>query len=96
VLANTGNGDEDQARIGNLAMAEDLTSSAQSEKTNTGKTKNLTPDQALEILQQAALNCQHAGIDVKITTLYKDGVKSVVIILGSVAINVGKLVLANS
>lgn len=59
---------------------------------NTRTTGSLTPAMALEILQQALLNCQHAGVDVKAAPLYGQSAgKSVIIVLANVDLVDGKL-----
>ena len=39
-------------------------------KPHTSKTASLTADQSLQILQQAVINCQQAGIEIKVATMH--------------------------
>lgn len=86
MLANTGNGGEDPERIGNPVMAENSKSSAPKGKRSTSKTKSLTPDQALEILQAAINKCEECGIDVKVSPFFGQEGNTVVVILTGVRI----------
>ncbi len=76
-------------------MEEHLDCSVMSEKPNTKKTNVLTPDQALEILQQAIIECQKAGIKVGYLPLYEHGAQLIQIILADVAVVNGNLVAIN-
>ena len=76
-------------------MVENSTSSTQAGKRRTSRTEPLTPEQALEILQQAVRECQQAGIKTGVSTLYRAGCTNVVIIaLENVSFCDGNLVLA--
>lgn len=73
-------------------MAASSTTSTHSARVNTGKTANLTPEMALEILQATIHKCLEAGIDVKITTFYGTVAgNSIAIILDGVDLVDGKL-----
>lgn len=76
-------------------MVESLAPSIQTDSQNTGKTSKLTPAAALEILQQAILNCQHSGIDARVAPLYQAATPSVVIVLANVNIDAGNLVMTH-
>ena len=55
---------------------------------------NLTPDQALKRLQEAAILCQQAGIEVNVSPFYNYGQRSVVIVMTNVELHSGHLVMA--
>lgn len=61
----------------------------------TTKTVPLSPDQALEILQQAVRECQQAGIRVGVSQLHHAGNRNTIIVLEEVDFVDGNLVLAN-
>lgn len=75
-------------------MAENSDPSAKNAKASTKKTSSLTPEQALEILQQAAINCQHAGVFVSIMPFSDAGKPSVVIVLANCVLANGNILLA--
>lgn len=77
-------------------MAENSIPSAKSAKRNTGKTGNLTPELALEILQEAVRRCELAGIQANVAPFYSSGQRSVVIVLADVELVDGNFVLANA
>ena len=56
------------------------------------KTSGLTPDQSLEILQQAMLNCQAAGVPVSLSPFFHGGKTDAIIVLANVSVIDGKLV----
>ncbi len=67
--------------------------SMKQEKRNTGKTEKLTREQALEILQQALIHCQHTGLSVRVAPFYEESKPvQVVIVLANVEIRAGNLV----
>lgn len=74
-------------------MEASLRTSAQAGKRNTTRTKVLTTAQNLEILQQALLNCQNAGISID-TGSYTDesGITNTVVILANIDLINGNLV----
>jgi hypothetical protein len=74
-------------------MVENSETSVKSEKLSTKKTSSLTPDQALQILQQSVINCQHAGVNVKFTPLYHQGQQSVIMVLTGCNLIDGNIVL---
>jgi hypothetical protein len=82
------------AKTDNRPTVESSGSSPESARQPTIKTNNLTPDQALEILQEAARRCQQSGISVQVAPFYRDGQQSVVIVLANVQLVDGNLVLA--
>ena len=61
----------------------------------TDKTSKLSPDQELEILQQAILRCQQAGIKAVASNFYDAGNVRTVIILDGVIVQDGNLILAS-
>lgn len=67
-------------------MVANSKSSAQSGKRSTSKTKGLTPDQSLEILQAAIHKCRDCGIDVKVSPFYGSEGPTVVVILAGIEI----------
>lgn len=73
-------------------MAEDSKVSTESGKRSTKSTVGLTPAQALEILQQAVINCQHAGIDASVATLHGSIYPTVAIVLANTKIVDGNVV----
>jgi hypothetical protein len=83
------------ARTDSPDTAESLESSQPTGEKSTRKTRNITPEQALEILQQAVINCQHAGIIASIGPYYSYGQQSVVIVLANCQLIDGKLVSAD-
>ena len=85
-MENTGNGEKDQAKIGNRLMAENSTSSRKRGK------KNITKDEHLEILQAAVRRCQDAGIKVRASQFYEQGSVSTIIVLECVDIVNGNFV----
>lgn len=67
-----------------------------SEKTQNGKrrtsaTEKLTPAEALEILQQAAYNCQAKGIVVRAVHLYNASKPSIALVIEGVELVDGRL-----
>lgn len=87
MLANTGNGVVVLAKKGNRLMAENSKGSAQPGRRSTSKTKGLTPDQSLEILQAAIHKCRDCGIDIKVSPFFGQEGPTVVIILAGVEIH---------
>lgn len=73
-------------------MAEDSQVSPANEKRSIRKTAKLTPAQALEILQQAVINCQQSGIIASISPFDDTNTQSVVIVLANCQINAGNIV----
>lgn len=61
----------------------------------TEKTSKLSPDKELEILQQAILRCQQAGIKAVASNIYDAGTVRTVIILDGVILQNGNLILAS-
>lgn len=53
---------------------------------------SITPGQALEILQQAVVNCQSLGVNTHISELYDNGERSVIVVLRNVDLKDGNLV----
>ncbi len=95
-MADTGNGGRVQAKKGNHVMAESSQSSTGSGRKRTTKTEPLTPDQALEILQQAVRECLQAGIKAGVSHLNHAGVQNTIIVLEGVDFVDGNFVLANA
>jgi hypothetical protein len=60
-LANTGNGAKAEAKKGKANMAENSKSSVKKESSNTGRTSGLTPERALEILEDSLIKYQKSG-----------------------------------
>lgn len=73
-------------------MVADLENSPQIDKPRTKRTSSLTLDQALEILQQAALNYEKAGGDIKVSTLHHAHKPSVILVLAGIELLDGRLV----
>ena len=68
--------------------------SAQNEKRSTRKTVSLTPEQALEILQQSLIYCQQAQIEVDVLPVDNVGdFKAITIMLADVELIDGNLVM---
>jgi hypothetical protein len=67
--------------------------SMKNEKKITGTEPKLMPDQALEILQTAILQCQHAGISAKVALMMHQPEPTIVIVLAGVQLMDGRLVL---
>jgi hypothetical protein len=88
----TTSGAGDRKKKGKAVMVANLDSSATSEKQNTRKTNALTQEQSLEILAQAVLNCQQAGINVGLSQMYHHGFTSTLIVLANIELHDGKLV----
>ena len=73
-MENTGNGAKAPVPTGNRPTAANSTGSTPKGRKPTSKTKSvLTPEMALQILQQSVLNCQHSGIDIAWYTYYPEG-----------------------
>lgn len=72
-------------------MAENSEPSPVNGKPNTRRTAKLTRGQALEIIQQAVINCQQAGITASISPFYGNGGQSVVIVLANCQIVDGNI-----
>lgn len=73
-------------------MAANSASSAESGKSNTSKTGNLTPEMALEILATAIIKCREAGIDARMAPFFGNNAgNSVAIILAGVDLVDGRL-----
>ena len=69
-MENTGNGVKVPVPTGNPPTAANSTGSTPKGKRRTSKTKSvLTPEMALQILQQSVLNCQHSGIEIRAANL---------------------------
>lgn len=77
-------------------MAENSTNSTQQGRKPTSRTKSLTPDQALEILQEAVIRCQQSGIKAGVREYHSAGSHGVEIVLLDVVLANGGLVLANA
>jgi uncharacterized protein GlcG (DUF336 family) len=75
-------------------MAENLEPSAKAGKRRTKQTNVLTQGQAVEILQQAVLNCQQCGVQIDITTLDYQGAPAVMVVLAKCRLVDGNFVLA--
>ena len=84
------------ANTDNQSTVENSGSSAPSEKRRTSKTAKLTPEQALEILASALLQCANAGIPVRLGNLFDTGTVSAGIVLEGVKHEDRKLLLANT
>ncbi len=54
----------------------------------------LGPDETLQILQQAVIECQRAGIEIGVKDFYNAGKQSVVIVLSGVMLAERQLMLA--
>lgn len=62
-------------------------------KKRISKTENLTPDQAIEILQQSIIECQKAGIDIQIVPkFYHSGVQYAAVLMANISYVDGNLV----
>lgn len=84
------------AKKGKADMVENSEHSAASGKKRTRETAPLTPNQALEILQQSIVECQKAGIEVRIMPkLYGDAHEFTGILLANVLYQDGNLVAIN-
>jgi hypothetical protein len=95
--AGTGNGEKVVAKRGKADMAENSDNSTQTEKQRTTRTVKLTPEQALEILQQSLIECQKAGIDVRVVPdFYTSGQHFAGILLANVQVINGNLILSIS
>lgn len=77
-------------------MAESSDNSATQDKSSITKTSKLTPVQAVEILQEAVIRCQHAGIRAGVKPYYDNGDQGIAIILIDVVLANGNLVLAKA
>lgn len=73
-------------------MVESSETSPKSGKRSTKQTAKLTPDEALQILQAAAANCQQAGISVRLAPIYEGGVRMVAIVVAGAELINGNLV----
>ena len=62
-------------------MAENSETSATSGKRSTRATAKLTPDQALQILQEAATRCREAGLQVQIASMFDRGTQTAAIVI---------------
>lgn len=71
-------------------------SSTASGKRRTTKTAPLTPEQALEILQQAVRECMQAGIKAGVSQLVHAGAQNTIIVLEGVDFVNGNFVLASA
>jgi hypothetical protein len=91
-MVDTGRGGVAANSHANTGTAVNFPNSPKSVNPSTKKTNSLTADQALEILQQSVINCQHAGIDAKVTTFYQHGVKSVIVVLANTELIDGNIV----
>jgi hypothetical protein len=74
-------------------MAANSNGSQANDKRSTSKTSSVTAAQGLEILQEALLRCQHAGLDVRIGAGTNG---NLVVMLGGVEVRAGNIVLANA
>lgn len=73
-------------------MAEPSENSTATGKQRTGKTAKLTREQALEIFQQSVLECQKAGIDVRVMPeFYSHGDRYVAVLMANVQVINGNL-----
>jgi D-Tyr-tRNAtyr deacylase len=77
----------------NQPTAESLPSSTKRGRKPTSKTNALTPDLALEILQEAVNRCQQSGVSVGVERFFDAGTRGVVIILEGVDLVDGNMVL---
>lgn len=77
-------------------MAASSETSTQIDKPRTKATVKLTPAEALQIIQQAAANCQVVGISVRLTPIYDRGARMVAIVLDEVELVDGMLVTAST
>ena len=73
-------------------MVESSETSTRKGKRNTKSTAGLTPDEALQILQAAAANCQQAGLSVRLAPIYEGGARMVAIVVTGVELQDGMLV----
>ena len=89
---DSGNGGEAAETNGNVPMVESSETSVPSGKPSTKRGAKLSKAQALEILQQSVLNCQHADIEIWVTPLYINGTRTVAIILDNVQVFDGNLI----
>lgn len=78
-------------KIDNQPTGAGSASSQETGKPPTTKTRNLIPEQALEILQEAARYCHQSGIVVQIAPFYGHSQQSVVIVLTNVKLVDGNL-----
>lgn len=76
-------------------MAENSTPSIPSGRKRTSKTALFTPEQALEILQQAVKDCRQLGLKISVSTLYGGGSRNVIIVIENTDLIDGNFVLAN-
>jgi hypothetical protein len=92
MVASIGDGEKVVAKGDSQDMAENSETSQKSAKRSTPKTVKLTPEQALEILQQSLFECQQAGISVQVMPdFYSHGQRYLAILVASVALDSGSL-----
>jgi len=94
-MANTGNGEKAVEKTDNQPTAESSQPLTRRGKKPTSRTSALTPDLALEILQEAVIRCQQAGIQIGVSPFFDAGKRKVVIVLEGVDMVSDNLVLAS-
>jgi hypothetical protein len=80
----TGNGGTGPGTSGDLLMVANSRDYHRRDRSNMSKTNSLTPEQNLQILQEAIRRCQLAGIDIRVSPFYGGGRKSTVLIIDNV------------
>lgn len=82
----TGNGDTGPGIRGDLLTVENSRDYHRRDRSNMSKTNSLTPEQNLQILQEAIRRCQLAGIDIRVSPFYSGGRQSTVLIIDNVTL----------
>jgi hypothetical protein len=92
-VVKDGNGERDLEKTEGVKKVDDsIHSQTKREKRSTIKTSKLTPELALEILQQSILECQQAGIEVQvIPQFFSSGSQYLGIVMAKVAYVDGNL-----